>query len=203
MPLPIVLKAKLMATTMAGWTAAAAPIPMPAESVATLIAANAAGPIPVDLYDENDHQKGLVAIWRDGSTDDDTTDLLKHMFRCRRTYREHRSTPYLTRAFFGMIAERMPATLELALLAVRQVGRRLVAHIGQVVVLHLAYVFTIQNIFTGCYRIQTAQYVHQCTFTRTRWSHQCHVFVFKYVERDAFQHFNYLFTQVIIFTHVF
>ena len=29
--------------------------------------------------------------------------------RCyRRTYREHRSTPYLTRAFFGMLAERMP-----------------------------------------------------------------------------------------------
>ena len=26
----------------------------------------------------------------------------------RRTYRAHRSTPYLTRAFFGMIAERMP-----------------------------------------------------------------------------------------------
>ncbi len=26
----------------------------------------------------------------------------------RKTYREHRSTPYLTRAFFGMIAERMP-----------------------------------------------------------------------------------------------
>jgi len=29
--------------------------------------------------------------------------------RCyRRTYREHRSTPYLTREFFGMIAQRMP-----------------------------------------------------------------------------------------------
>ena len=26
----------------------------------------------------------------------------------RRTYREHRSTPYLSRAFFGMLAERMP-----------------------------------------------------------------------------------------------
>ena len=26
----------------------------------------------------------------------------------RRTYREHRSTPYLTREFFGMVAERMP-----------------------------------------------------------------------------------------------
>jgi predicted N-acyltransferase len=32
--------------------------------------------------------------------------------RCyRRTYREHRSTPYLDRAFFGMIAERMPDAL--------------------------------------------------------------------------------------------
>jgi len=87
-PLPIVLKAKLMATTMAGWTAAAAPIPMPAEAVATLVAANTAGPVSVDLYDENDHQKGLVAIWRDGSTDRDTRDELRKLFRCRRTWRE-------------------------------------------------------------------------------------------------------------------
>jgi uncharacterized protein len=33
----------------------------------------------------------------------------------RRTYREHRSTPYLDRAFFGMIAERMPDNLLLAI----------------------------------------------------------------------------------------
>lgn len=33
----------------------------------------------------------------------------------RRTYREHRSTPYLDRAFFGMIAERMPDQLLLVI----------------------------------------------------------------------------------------
>ena len=37
----------------------------------------------------------------------------------RRTYRAHRSTPYLTRAFFGMIAERMPDNL-LLLVAERE-----------------------------------------------------------------------------------
>jgi predicted N-acyltransferase len=33
----------------------------------------------------------------------------------RRTYRAHRSTPYLTREFFGMIAERMPGNLLLVI----------------------------------------------------------------------------------------
>ncbi len=33
----------------------------------------------------------------------------------RRTYREHRSTPYLTREFFGMIAERMPGNVLLVI----------------------------------------------------------------------------------------
>jgi uncharacterized protein len=33
----------------------------------------------------------------------------------RRTYREHRSTPYLDRAFFGMIAERMPGAILLVI----------------------------------------------------------------------------------------
>jgi len=33
----------------------------------------------------------------------------------RRTYREHRSTPYLDRAFFGMIAERMPGNVLLVI----------------------------------------------------------------------------------------
>ena len=37
-------------------------------------------------------------------------------FACyRRTYRAHRSTPYLTRAFFGMLAERMPDNLLLVI----------------------------------------------------------------------------------------
>jgi uncharacterized protein len=33
----------------------------------------------------------------------------------RRTYRDHRSTPYLTRTFFGMIAERMPGNILLVI----------------------------------------------------------------------------------------
>jgi uncharacterized protein len=33
----------------------------------------------------------------------------------RRTYREHRSTPYLNRAFFGLLAERMPGNVLLVL----------------------------------------------------------------------------------------
>lgn len=101
MPLPIVLKAKLMASAMAGWTAAAAPIPVPAEAVATLVAGHSAGPVAVDLYDENDHQKGEVAIWRDGSTDSDTADQLRLLFRCRRTHRE----ATISQATLAMLAD--------------------------------------------------------------------------------------------------
>ena len=87
--LPIILKIELMTTAMAGWTAAASPVPLPAEAVATLFAGHATvAPVPVDLYDENDHQKGAVAIWRDGSTDEATTTEIKHLFRCRKTHRE-------------------------------------------------------------------------------------------------------------------
>ena len=105
MPLPIILKAKLMANAMAGWTAVASPMPMPAETVATLVAANTAAPVPVSLYDENDHQQGVVAIWRDGSTDADTHDELKRLFRCRRTHREAAIAP-ATLAMLADIAER-------------------------------------------------------------------------------------------------
>lgn len=107
MPVPIILKAKLMATSMAGWTAAASPMPLPAEAVATLIAGNASAPIPVDLYDENDHQKGLVAIWRDGSTDEATTAELRTLFRCRRTHREA-TIAQPTLMMLADVAERYP-----------------------------------------------------------------------------------------------
>ncbi len=107
MPLPIILKAKLMASAMAGWTAAAAPVPMPAEAVATLVVGSAAGPVAVDLYDENDHQRGLVAIWRDGSTDEATTDELKTLFRCRRTHREAKIAQG-TLAMLADVAEHYP-----------------------------------------------------------------------------------------------
>jgi predicted N-acyltransferase len=42
----------------------------------------------------------------------------------RRTYREHRSTPYLTREFFGLLAQRMPGNV---LLVIAQDGSRPIA----------------------------------------------------------------------------
>ena len=93
--LPIILKIRLMSMAAASWTAAASPVPLPAEAVATLFAAQTSGPVEVSLYDENDHQKGRIAIWRDGSVDAATRTQVKRLFRCRKTHREamiHRLT---------------------------------------------------------------------------------------------------------------
>lgn len=103
--LPIILKFRLMSTAAAGWTAAASPVPVPAEAMATLVAANTSGPVEVDLYDENDHQKGRIAIWRDGSVDDETRVVVKRLFRCRKTHREAMIHPN-TLAMLADIAER-------------------------------------------------------------------------------------------------
>src|SRR3982751_6845367 len=99
--LPIILKIKLATTAMAGWSAAASPVPLPASAVATLFAGNASAPVPVSLYDENDHQQGVVAIWRDGATDEATTTEIKKLFRCRKTHREH----MLRQGTLAMIAD--------------------------------------------------------------------------------------------------
>jgi uncharacterized protein YcbK (DUF882 family) len=86
--LPIILKIKLTTMAMAGWMSAAAPVPMPATAVATVVAGQAGSPVAVRLYDQNEHQHGVVAIWRDGSTDAATKVELKKLFRCRRTRHE-------------------------------------------------------------------------------------------------------------------
>src|SRR5580704_3944676 len=85
---PIFVKLKLMTTAMAGWTAAASPAPLPVQAVATVVSVDAASPIAVSLYDENDHQQGTIAIWRDGSTDAATSAEVKQLFRCRTTHRQ-------------------------------------------------------------------------------------------------------------------
>lgn len=103
--LPIILKIRLTAMAMAGWTAAASPVPLPAEAVATMFAGNTSAPVPVSLYDENDHQKGVVAIWRDGSTDEATSTEIMRLFRCRKTHREH-MLAQKTLAMLADIAER-------------------------------------------------------------------------------------------------
>src|SRR5688500_4610014 len=94
-----------MTMAMAGWTAAASPVPLPADAMAAMFAGHTAAPIEVDLYDENDKQKGRVAIWRDGSTDTATTAELKRLFRCRKTFRE-RSIAKGTLAMLAEVSER-------------------------------------------------------------------------------------------------
>ena len=86
--IPILLKLKLMTTAMAGWTAASSPAPLPVQTVATVVAVDSAAPIAVSLFDENEHQQGTIAIWRDGSTDAATATQVKQLFRCRTTHRQ-------------------------------------------------------------------------------------------------------------------
>jgi len=103
--LPIILKLKIMTTAMAGWTAAVAPVPLPAEALTTMVAGNAAMPVEVSLYDENEHQSGTIAIWRDGATDDETTAAVKRLFRCRTTHRE-KMIAKQTLAMLAAVSER-------------------------------------------------------------------------------------------------
>jgi uncharacterized protein YcbK (DUF882 family) len=85
---PILIKVKLLTTAMAGWTAAAAPAPMPTQIVATTLTAEVTGPVALRLFDENEHQQGVVAVWHDGTTDDATKNEIKRLFHCRTTHRE-------------------------------------------------------------------------------------------------------------------
>jgi uncharacterized protein YcbK (DUF882 family) len=105
--LPILLKIHLATTMMASFTAAASPVPVPAEAAATLFAGELAAPIEVNFYDENEHQAGTVAIWRDGGTDDDTTAQVKKLFRCRSTYRQKKIATK-TLAMLAELSEHYP-----------------------------------------------------------------------------------------------
>ena len=105
--LPVILKMKLATTLMAGFVASSTPAPLPVSQLAIAIGGAAASPVPVALYDENDHQTGTVAIWRDGWTDDETTAELKRLFRCRSTHHEHQLAQK-TLAMLADVAEHYP-----------------------------------------------------------------------------------------------
>lgn len=105
--LPILLKIRLATTAMAGFTAASSPVPLPVEAVATLVVGDLAAPVEVSFYDENEHQAGTVAIWRDGATDDDTNAQIKKLFRCRTTYRQKQIAPR-TLAMLADVSEHYP-----------------------------------------------------------------------------------------------
>lgn len=85
---PGILEIKLATTLMAGWMAAASPVPVPAQAVAMMIEAKAASPVEVKLYDENLRVHATVVLNRDGSADDATKQEVTHLFRCRDTGRK-------------------------------------------------------------------------------------------------------------------
>jgi uncharacterized protein YcbK (DUF882 family) len=102
--LPILLKIRLATMAMAGWSAAASPMPLPVDPSLVMFASDTAGPVEVSFYDENDHQAGTLAIWRDGTTDEATQKQVKHLFRCRHTWREKMIAPK-TLAMLADVAE--------------------------------------------------------------------------------------------------
>src|SRR3954463_6219325 len=83
--LPILIKARLASMAMAGWTASAAPVPMPVDTLSLVYQARAATPVPVVLYDENLRVNATVEIDHLGDSDEATTKQIHHLFRCRVT----------------------------------------------------------------------------------------------------------------------
>jgi uncharacterized protein YcbK (DUF882 family) len=86
--LPIILKIRLATMAMGGITAASSPMPLPASAVAITAAAHTASPVQISLWDENEHQAGAIVVWRDGATDEVTSNEIKRLFRCRTTHRQ-------------------------------------------------------------------------------------------------------------------
>jgi len=69
------------------------------------LSSEVAAPVPVSFFDENEHQKGTLAIWRDGATDTATAAQVKHLFHCRTTHRE-KMMAQQTLAMIADISER-------------------------------------------------------------------------------------------------
>ena len=82
---PGILEIKLATTVMAGWMAAASPVPLPASAVALMLESRVTTPVEVKLYDENLRVNATILLNRDGSTDDETKKEVRHLFRCRVT----------------------------------------------------------------------------------------------------------------------
>ena len=82
---PGILEIKLATTLMAGWMAAASPVPVPSSAIALMLESRVATPVEVKLYDENLHVHATVLLNRDGTADDETKKEVRHLFRCRFT----------------------------------------------------------------------------------------------------------------------
>lgn len=86
--LPLLFKMRLLTNAMASWTAAASPVPVPVESMATMFEMRAATPVEVKLHDENLRVDATVLIDHDGNSDAETTLQIRELFRCRFTERQ-------------------------------------------------------------------------------------------------------------------
>jgi uncharacterized protein YcbK (DUF882 family) len=105
MLLPLLIKIRLATMAMAGWTAAASPVPMPAEAFALVFETRAATPVEVKLWDENLRVGATLLLDHDGNSDEATTQKIRHIFRCRDTNRE-RAISRKTLAMLADVAER-------------------------------------------------------------------------------------------------
>ena len=82
--LPILVKLHIASSAMAAMNGMATPGPVMEQVVeATLVASHFTSPIAVHLYDENEHQEGTLAVWRDGTTTD--TGFVAHARATART----------------------------------------------------------------------------------------------------------------------
>jgi uncharacterized protein YcbK (DUF882 family) len=102
---PGIIEIKVATTLMAGWMAAASPVPMPANVVAMMLESRVATPVEVKLYDENLRVSSTVVLKRDGTTDDETKKQVAQVFRCRTTNRAH-TIARRTLAMLADIADR-------------------------------------------------------------------------------------------------
>ncbi|TMQ10859.1 MAG: DUF882 domain-containing protein [Deltaproteobacteria bacterium] len=109
--LPVLLKLKLAMSAASGLAAAAGPVAMPGNAIATVIVERAAAPVEVKLYDENLRIGATIGIRRDGAMDDATAAEVKHLFRCRQTNRE-RPIARRTLAMLADVADRYDRTIE-------------------------------------------------------------------------------------------
>jgi uncharacterized protein YcbK (DUF882 family) len=110
--LPVLVKLHIASSAMAAMTGAAMPGPGMEQAVgATLVASHYASPIEVHFYDENEHQDGHLAIWRDGTTDEATKVEVKKLFRCRKTHYQ-KLVAKQTLAMLAAVSEQFDKTVE-------------------------------------------------------------------------------------------
>ena len=103
--LPIILKLRLTTMVMAGFMSAG---PMPASApIATITAGHVETPVAVSFFDENEHQHGVFAIWRDGQVTADDKVEIERVFRDRHTL-DQKMIAQRTLAMFADIQERYP-----------------------------------------------------------------------------------------------